>query len=223
MVKLGAFVLFGVMLITRPAWACEPVKGYRIPTNVELVQAADLIVLARVVSGPAPGARIGLPWSDPPQIVLEPVEVLKGQRPAKALRLFGITAEQDGTLVKPFPTSLAEPHPSSGDGGCVREKFAIGAMVVAMFRQTDKGLKQLNYPFARQEEDVAGPNSTWVRAVRYYVETSNSGAKNIRRAFAKLKTRLAKTRDHQDEEIARDIGRYLAIDPRKVGRPTQMW
>jgi len=222
-VKLNLLALVLVALAVRSAGACEAVRGYRIPTNIELVQDADVIVLARVVSGPAPSAAIGVPWSDPGQVVLDPVETLKGSQAGQTLRLFGVTVERNGQPVKPAPTPLTEAHPSASEGGCVRQKYAIGTLVVAMFKQSRQGLKELAFPFARQTEDVSGPDATWVRAVRYYVAASQGSRSAQRRAFARLKVKLAADGDRKDGEIAEDVGRYLSLDPRMRSHPSPMW
>jgi hypothetical protein len=221
--KLNLLALLAVALAAGSAHACEPVRGYRIPTNIELVQDADVIVLARVVSGPAPGAAVGVPWSGPGQVLLDPIEPLKGSPAGKALRLFGTTVERNGRPVKAAPTPLTEAHPSAYEGACVRVKYSPGTLVVAMFKRSPQGLRELSFPFARETEDVAGPNATWVRAVRYYVAASQGGRTAQRRAFTRLKAKLAADGDSQDREIAEDIGRYLSITDRTKGHPLQMW
>ena len=182
-----------------------------------------MIVLARVASGPAASAAIGVPWSEPGQVLLDSVELLKGSTAGKALRLFGITKERNGQPVKAAPTPLTEAHPSAYEGGCVRVKFSPGTLIVAMFKQSSQGLTELSFPFARETEDVAGPDATWVRAVRYYVAASQGSGTAQRRAFAKLKVKLAADGDPQDREIAEDIGRYLSVTDRTKDHPFQMW
>ncbi|CAN5133509.1 hypothetical protein BH11PSE2_BH11PSE2_16850 [soil metagenome] len=219
---LQLIIFFPAVLAGPPSIACTPVAGYRIPTNVELVQKADLIVLARVVAGPPPNSPVGTPWSGPSNVILDPVDVLKGQLPEKIPRLFGVTSGRHGPI-RPSITPLTEAHPSAYAGGCVRDEYAVGTLVVAMFKRTPDGVKQLNFPFARQSEDVAGPSDTWVRAVRFYVDASQGAIGGQRRRFEQLKTRLTRDGNSQDREIGEDIGRYLAIDVRRVGRPSEMW
>ncbi|WP_421933091.1 hypothetical protein [Phenylobacterium sp.] len=217
---LAAF--FSMILAATPGIACTPVAGYRIPTNVELVQRADLIVLARVVAGPPASAPIGVPWSDPPKVILDPVEVLKGELPKEIPRLFGVTFARNGPI-RATVTPLTNAHPSAYAGGCVRNEYAVGTLVVAMFKRTPDGLKQLDFPFARQAEDVAAPSDTWVRAVRFYVNASRGAAGEQRQRFQLLKDSLARDGDGKDREISKDIGRYLATDPQNAGRSAEMW
>jgi hypothetical protein len=221
--KLNLVALLAVAVASRSAHACEPVRGYRIPTNIELVQNADVIVLARVVSGPAPTAKLGVPWSDPGQISLNLIEPLKGSSAGEALRLFGTTVERGGQPVRAAPTPLTQAHPSAYEGGCVRGKYSSGTLVVAMFKTSPKGLRELSFPFGRQTEDVASPDATWVRAVRYYVAASQGSRTAQRNALTKLKIKLSADGNREDREIAEDIGRYLSLGPRTRGRPSQMW
>ena len=52
---MKALVYALIMLVAAPATvlACTPVFGYRVPTNIELLEKADLVVLARVRQGPS--------------------------------------------------------------------------------------------------------------------------------------------------------------------------
>jgi hypothetical protein len=70
MVAAGRLISVLILFVGSHCLACEPAPGTipRIATNIELVQDADLIVLGRVVDGPPPGAKIGVPWADQPQI-----------------------------------------------------------------------------------------------------------------------------------------------------------
>jgi len=209
-----------LVLVGTPAIACSPIPGYRVPTNVELVQSADLVILARVVAGPSPNSLIGAPWSNQPQIILEPVDILKGQSPKELPRLFGTTSTRYGEPVKPAFTPLTKAHPSAYAGGCVRDQYAVGTLVVAMFKLSPDGLKQLSFPFARQVEDVASPNAIWVKAVRLYVEALQVPTQDRRRKFVELKSWLAMNGNSNDDEIGEDVDHYLAPHS---GHPSEMW
>ena len=225
MVGLGRLTLILVVFAASDSIACTPPSGInpRIATNVELVQEADLIILGRVVSGPPPTAKIGLPWADPPQIVVQPTEILKGVAPRVPPRLFGSLYNGNGKSVQPAPTTLTEANPNVYEGGCIRTQFSKGTLVVAMFKKTQAGLRSLHFAFARNAEDVADPNATWVRAVKYYVTASAPGPQDQRTAFIALRTKLIQRGDPDDLEIAKDIGTYLHLNIGTKHAATKPW
>ena len=204
------------------AWACKPVRGYRIPFNFELVKEADLIVLARVKNGPshfdvqalAPPAAPNSNLTPPQQgVTLIPIQVLKGRLPPGELRVVGVTSDFTH-FGKPAPlvvTKLNEAHPSSYEGSCVREVYPIGGMLIAMFRNTGIGPVQLNHPFARQIEDVENADGVWVRAVRLYVKVLSQPARWTRRAAlaAAERSLMSGGNNPGDAAIANDIRSYL--------------
>ncbi|MDV3456468.1 hypothetical protein RZN05_05690 [Sphingomonas sp. HF-S4] len=149
-----------------PAYACSVVPGYRVPSNYELVDKADLVVLARVASGPASEALKDGNWGKP-QVRLEPIRAIKGVLPAEPLAVSGYVSIDDRPTPR-FPTPLHIVHPSALMGACIRQQYAVGALVVAVFKRDGKQFHQEGSPFARSVEDVEGVNGTWVRAADSY-------------------------------------------------------
>lgn len=99
--------------VAPPAYACSVDDTYRVPTNLELAADAELIVLARVESGPTDMA-----FQDA-SLLVTPLEVLKGQLPVgRELKLMGMIAEPR-FAVKSNPAELEEAHPLAYIGGCV--------------------------------------------------------------------------------------------------------
>ena len=191
-----------------PAFACSVDARYRIPTNVELLQKADLVVLATVVSGVRTPEEA---WAanKEPSVVLKPLKVLKGTTP-RQLRVEGILSDRWGRAQRLTPTRLSEVHPSALEGGCVRGRYSRGGMVVAMFARTAKGYVQLDDPFARSVEDVRGPSDLWPRAATLYlVVLRTHRPASIRAAFQREQQRLAAQGSPDARNIAADIARYL--------------
>ena len=209
-------MLVAIAAPTSVTLACQPARDTptRIASNVELVQHADLIVLAKVTDGPPANEKADELSDSSPQIVLTPVKVLKGDAVSGApLRLVGSLYDGSGKPVRPHPTPLSEAHPNTLAGGCFRYEYAKGALIVAMFRKTEQGFEQLAYPLARSAEDVKSKNSTWVRAVAYYAEATRGAPKDQRRKLFQLQMKLASSQDTQDKEIAEDLTRHLRIRP----------
>lgn len=149
-----------------PAYACSVVPGYRAPSNYELVEKADLVVLARVASGPAAEALKDGDWGKA-QVRLEPIRAIKGTLPTEPLSVSGYVSIDDRPTPR-FPTPLHIVHPSALMGACIRQQYAVGALVVAVFKRDGRNLHQEGSPFARSVEDVEGLQGTWVRAADSY-------------------------------------------------------
>ena len=193
-----------------PAAACSVVSGYRVPTNIELVAEADLVVLARVVgAGVAPPGR-----HYDNRVWLQPIRAIKGRAPAR-LQAYGHLTRFMPGREEPYPlmvTPLDRAHPSAGWGACLRQAYRKGGLVVAMFRKQGAGFVQTGAPFSRAIEDVSGPDGLWVRAAMLYAKILATTPPGDRRAaFAAERDRLlGRAGDAEARAIAEDIGRYLA-------------
>lgn len=193
-----------------PTWACSLDDEYRAPTNVELIERADLVVLGRVDA-----ERPREPTS-PHAIGLTPVRILKGRAPGK-LTLHGTYRDRQGRPVVLQPTTLGEVHPSSTWGSCDRQAYAPGTLVVATFKKGRGGYTQMTYPFARNVEDVGHQQALWVRAAELYAGIiSRHPPQQRREAFQKERERLlARNGDLDAHAIAEDIATFLkATNPR---------
>lgn len=205
------------MAIGARAWACSPVPGYRAPTNVELIDKADLVVLTRIAGGPTLYLQ-DLPDDYEPRVVLKPLRAIKGTAPAM-LAVEGIMADRRGRPFGREVTSLDRVHSSALWGACIRQAYPRGGLVLAVFAKEGTGYVQRRLPFARIAEDVATPSAVWVRAATLYARLLASHRGSDRRAaFAAERRRLMRG-GADDRAIAADIGRYLAVASasRKLG------
>lgn len=204
----GAFL---ALLLPIEAFACSPVREYRVPTNIELLDTAQLVVLATVNEGPERCEGDGRRRYCFSSIALSPMLELKGEAPEE-LTVEGTLTGRDGAAAEPAFTGLDRPHPSSLWGACIRQAYAEGTTVLAMFDLRDGQWSQLQYPFARAVEDVEGPDALWVRAAQLYLSILRSTPRDeLADAFATERERqLALTGDAGAQAIADDIARYLA-------------
>jgi hypothetical protein len=193
-----------------PGWACSPDGEYRAPTNVELIERADLVVLGRVDAG--------RPKEQPSSnaVGLTPIRTLKGRAPEK-LTLYGTFRDRYGKPVAPQPTKLNELHSSSLWGSCDRQGYAPGTLVIATFKKRPGGYMQMTYPFARNVEDVEDQQGLWVQAATLYARIiSQNPPAQRRKAFQKERERLlAQSRDSDAQAIAQDIATYLRATARR--------
>jgi hypothetical protein len=80
-----------------------------------------------------------------------------------------------------------------------------------MFVKTPAGYRQMTATFARNIEDVEGPDALWVRAAALYIRIMRENPPNKRRQAFILarKTLLTRQNDSDAKAIASDIERYL--------------
>lgn len=195
-----------------PALACSPAEGeFDTPSNFELVQRADLIVLGRIV-GPSASVE-----DVPGALALEPIEVLKGELPDEPLVVPGQLGWGDRS-VAPIVTPLVENHFSAGMGACVRLFYQPGELVIALLEgnpeTTDDESRLPRYlprgdPSSRSIETVAGPDDIWVQAVRLYIEIG-SGSGDPTTRLAETRDAMRSRGDFAGSAIANDLGWVLS-------------
>jgi len=212
---LGAVLALAMAPVA--AQACSVVKGYRVPTNFELVRDADLIVIGTVeVDKPY---RAGS--EDEPTLRLKPVRFLKGGPTARHLTLNGMLDLPRGAETRrfrPVYTRLDEAHPSVWLGACSRQFYATDTLVVAMFRE--QGDKWVEYapPFARAIEDVPDADrADWVRAAALYVRIAAMPAAAQADALRAEQAKLSGSAVQADRDLVRDIA--AALDPKRPPAP----
>jgi hypothetical protein len=187
-----------------PAQACIVDNSYRVPTNLELVERADTILLGVVESGPTDINHIG-----GAQLVVRPTLLLKGATLPAEIRTGGMIAPAR-FAVPSNPNELEQAHPLAYIGGCIRYIFPRGATVLWFFGRENGELVPLGYPFARSAEDVPSADAPWVRAVRLYVEVAALPEAERRDALVARRNALAaRTDDPAAAIIVADIDRQL--------------
>lgn len=213
-----ALAALALLAASLPAAACSVVPGYRIPTNMELVESADLILLATVSEGEtAPDD------TTEPRIQLEPLAALKGEMPAGPLTMTGtIATGADALLSNPY--ELKEAHPQSLAGACVRYAFPRGSRVLFFLSRQDGHWRAAGGPFSRWAEDVLSDEAPWLQVVRLYSEAASLPAAD-RAAY--LTARRAEYGAEGDSPVAQliaaDIDRQLAgPNPPLGGEPPAM-
>lgn len=192
-----------------PAQACSVVSGYRVPTNLELVDKAPLILRARVV-GEVEGEDA---WDR--KLVVEPVEALKGTMPEGRLEISGNSLVPDddergfGLLSNPY--ELADAHPLSYIGGCTRYMFPRGTIALFFLEWRDGAWRGAGDPFSRWAEDVIEDDAPWIRLVRFYVRVAAAPADARAAMLEAERNRLAALADDPVATLmAKEIERQLA-------------
>lgn len=158
-----------------PVLACTPAPGYRVPTNLELAEQANLIVIGEVVGvAPAPDPDI----TDDPLaagIAVQPIAALKGLMPAGNIVLRGMAlaspARPDEAL-RSDPNELTDAHPLSLTGACIRRVFAQGARILFFLGRQGGEWVPAGGPFSRWAEDVANRDTPWAQLALLYGHAS---------------------------------------------------
>lgn len=188
-----------------PTLACSPAPGYRVPTNLELVENADLILLGTVTDG-----DFGPDSTAQQMIAVEPVEALKGAMPGSPIALPAMIAtDADVQLSNPY--ELRDAHPQSLAGACVRYVFPRGSRVLFFLDRRDGAWHEAGGPFSRWAEDVLTDDAPWLQAVRFYIDVARLPEEDRPAALAARRSELgALGYDPVAQLLAADIDRQLA-------------
>lgn len=188
-----------------PAAACSVAPGYRVPTNLELVERTEVILLGTVTPGdfePDSGER--------QMIGVEPVEALKGAMPTAPIALPAMIATGSEVQLS-NPYELKEAHPQSFAGACTRYVFPRGSRVLFFLDRQDGVWREAGGPFSRWAEDVLTDDAPWLQAVRFYVDVAKLPEEERAAALTARRDELGALGDDPVAQlIAADIDRQLA-------------
>ena len=198
--------LAGLALVAAPlpALACSVAPGYRVPTNMELVEEADLILLGTIADG-----DFEPDGTERPMIAVQPVAALKGAMPPAPIAIPAmITTDAAARLSNPY--ELEHAHSQSLAGACVRFIFLRGSRVLFFLDREDGAWRVAGGPFSRWAEDVLTDDAPWLQAVRLYVEVAKLPEADRTAALAARRDELAAIEDDPVAQlIAADIARQM--------------
>ena len=197
-------------LAAAEAVACSPVPNPPSRSNLDLVEEAETIVLARVIGGHEDerGRHTAL--------VIRPLATVKGEPPGGDIAIAGIGLPYEHNrpgnereLSNPY--EFDKPHPASWMGSCIRAIFPLGTTALFFLRTDHEGMwAPAATPFSRWAEDVPDSDAPWVQLVRLY--TIAAGLPEADRAPFLADERealLARTDEPVARLMADDIGRQL--------------
>lgn len=190
------------------AGACSMVEGYKVPTNLELAEAADTIVIATVESQRKAAADAD-PWAG--AVITKPVKLLKGAQLPATVEIPGSIIADEPRLARMViasaPRELRRANPGAMIGGCVRYIFDRGMKLVLFLKRDASGnLIPFRSSFSRDAEDVADENALWVKAVREYAAISLLPKRERKPAMkARIVALKADASDDANVLLARDM------------------
>lgn len=199
----GAMLLFVCLsaLGAKRSAACSIDRSTILPTSYELVAMADLIVVAKTTTV-SPGGV--------PQIFVEVVESLKGERPPPV----GTELVVDGRVNPNAQRSArGELNKLRGGGRCYADDYALGRHYLLFFKRDAGSMNVLRVPLARINEEVDAQDDPWTIVVREYVRIGalpTEAARDL--AFAALITKgHAAGASRTDKAIAADVEYHVMV------------
>lgn len=193
--SLAALALF----VATPAMACSPASGARVPTNIELAERAELILVGTVAGGTS------VPEEGEWTISVDPVATLKGDLPSGPLTLPAMIAPDPESALLSNPYELAMAHPQAEAGACNRYAFPLGTRVLFFLQRRGDGWAPAEGLFSRWAEDVLTDDAPWLAATKFYVAVA---AMPESERDAALTTR----RDELRADAANPVAQLLAGD-----------
>lgn len=210
-IKAAALALL-LILAPAVAHACSPRTGYVRPSNFELVQIAEAIVVA------TPLEAQGDDWSSV-KATFQVKAVIKGQVSGGVGSQIEVQGFVLGRAQPSDPKQIAYSHPEGHGGPCNRVTLSKGETYVLFLRKQGDVYRTLSLAFSRVSEDYAGEDSLWMRAIRTYlaVQTAAPPMEQLQRLDAMRTQILADpNRTPADVAIAEDIAGHLgSISPWK--------
>jgi hypothetical protein len=205
--RLAAVIAASMLAFAQPVAACSMPGSYRPPSNLQLVESADTIVLGVVEGGPD---RLGDTFAS--NVIVRPTLLLKGDALPAEVRLGGmVRTDPRIVMTRSDPRELSAPNRDALRGGCSRYVFERGMMLLLFLgRGSDGQLHLARHSFSRNAEDVPSPDSLWVRATRLYLEIAALPAAERRAALIARRDALrADGTDPDAALLAADIDRQL--------------
>lgn len=194
---VGILLLFGSGRVL----ACSPTPEAIFPTNFELVELADAIVVATAISVDEGSG------SDGGSVTFRVDRALKGEGPPIFVDGF---SRFEAAYSLPFDDLTG----STGDGGsCVRNVFEDGKPYVLFLSRDASGVwRRESWIGSRDAEDYGGPDSLWIRAINLYLDVqTNPDRMAQREALVAMIPELVRAgASDADRLLAADIRRHLA-------------
>ncbi|MEP3891361.1 MAG: hypothetical protein ABJN69_12955 [Hellea sp.] len=187
------------------ALACSMMGDWVKPTNFELVELADAIVIAKPMSQ---SSFFGL--DDENEITFSIVKTIKGEVPKT------ITSESGrlGIFVrKSDANSISDAHWESFSGPCSRQTFKRGNPYVLFLSKRKDGTLSLGITaFSRDKEDYAGPDSLWMKTISYYLDVQKMEDPDVQLSTLKRKydELILSAAESDERKLTMDIAEHFS-------------
>jgi len=191
------------------ALACTVPADYMPPTNLQLANDANTIVLGEVVGG-----GIGSPADpDAPSITVHPIVALKGLLPGADFKIGGMSLAEDGAASGADGDSLAfgAPDPAAMGEDCIRRQFPLHAQALFFLKRENGEWAPAGGPLSRWAQDVTGLDAPWVQLASLYAHAAMMPTEEARQLLEQRHEALvSRPDDPQAAAMAADLERSLA-------------
>jgi hypothetical protein len=205
-----------VAAVPGTALACTVPAGYTAPTNWQLANDANTILLGEVVGG-----GVGSP-ADPAAstITVHPIVALKGLLPGADFKIAGVSLA-DGTDAAAGPPddalAFAAPDPAALGDACIRRVFAPNTQALFFLKRENGQWAPAGGPLSRWAQDVSGLDAPWVELASVYAHASMVPGEDGRQLLEQRHEALvSRPDDPQAAAMAADLERSLAGPPAPV-------
>lgn len=205
---VAALLAAPLAAMATPALACSVSSEYRVPTNLELAAEAEVILVGQVIDG----VPMGEAAPHRAFIRVAPVAVLKGALSDDPLVLEGLSLAEERYAVLSNPYELAEAHPVTYVGACIRYAFPVGTQALFFLKRHEDGRwGPAGGPFSRWAEDVLDREGPWPVLTALYVRAAALPPAERKALLEAERDRLLdKPNDPVARLMAADIARQLA-------------
>ena len=205
-------------LISANAYACSVTSDYYRPSNFELIESADAVLVAKV-TGTQKGKGYVKGYESP---VFEILDHVKNDNVTEIVS--GDTYVISNPLRQPprsNPDSISDAHPDSFSGACNRALFQKDQTYVLFLNEHDGKYGIGGAAFSRIAEDYYGKDSAWMKAIDFYLNIQNSTDRyqqlqELKTEYENLKSYPADSFEHK---LSLDIADHLMSQSPK--KPTQ--
>ena len=217
--KMLAFNLIVFLsLISANAYACSVTSDYYRPSNFELIESADAIIIAKI-TGSEKGDGYVKGYRSP---VFEIVDHIKNDSVTEiASGNFYVHSNPRRQPPRSNPDGISDAHPDSFSGACNRSLLQKGQTYVLFLYEYDGKYDVGGAPFSRIAEDYHGKNSAWMNAINFYLDIQNipdryQQLEKLKTEYENLKSYPADSFEHK---LSLDVADHLmSYSPKK---PTQ--
>lgn len=187
--------------------ACSVGRGFLLPTNYDLVQEVDAIVLAKSIDRSERTDSCGSTAITERVIDFAILEVFKGDVTDKKVTIDGYLGFQGRSEEGNFNGA----RPGAYSGSCIAMDYRLNYKYL-LFLDEFKGEWRIGgAPFSRVNEEVDGMNSPWVKAVQTYIRIGslNDYEEEKKALRGLLGTDSADSKASEIPGLAEDIKRHF--------------
>ena len=217
--RMFAFSLMVLFSLTSAnTYACSVTNDYFRPSNFELIESADAIVIAKITGSQKEKGFVRGAKSP----VFKIVDHVKNDSVIEIASGHSyVSSDPQRQPPSSNPDTISEPHPDSFSGACNRYLFQKGKTYVLFLNEYDGKYGIGGAPFSRIAEDYYGKDSSWMKAIDFYLHIQNvpDRYQQLEELKAEYENLKSFSEDSFEHMLSLDIADHLMSQSPK--KPTQ--